>query len=205
MNLVIDRFNYFLFDLDNTLYPEIKYLDEAYLNISKFLENKTSIKSENIYEFLISRFKNKGRCNLFNEMFYHFKIDSIFLDDILTVLRNYKTQNKISLYPNYYDILPIIINNSKKVFVITNGNVIQQKNKVKNIEWNSIDKDLTFIYANQYKCKPSNESFNFIKNQYVLKEDKTIMIGDSTVDEQFAKNCGINFMFTNEFNSIDFF
>ena len=40
MNSLLKSYNYFLFDLDDTLYPELKYLDEAYRNIGKFLEKK---------------------------------------------------------------------------------------------------------------------------------------------------------------------
>ena len=199
MNLFYKKFDYFLFDLDNTLYPEIKYLEKAYQEISQFLEYKTNIDSKKIYDFLLINFKENGRNNLFNKMFLHFDINSAFLNDILNILRSFEPQQKIPLFSTIYNILPNIINQSKKVFVVTNGNIIQQKNKVKNIEWNSLDESLIFIYANEFKKKPSNKCFNYIKNKYLLSKDLTIMIGDSLTDKNFAKNSGISFMFINEF------
>ena len=103
------------------------------------------------------------------------------------------------LFSPIYNILPKIIDQSKMVFVITNGNIIQQKNKVRNIEWNLLDESLIFVYANEFKKKPSNKCFNYIKKKYLLSKDSTIMIGDSLIDKKFAKNSGISFMFINEF------
>lgn len=202
MNSLVGKYDYFLFDLDNTLYSEIRYLDEAYLNISQFLETKTKIKSHRLYDFLLLSFKEKGRTNLFNDMFAHFEIDSKHLKDILKIMRTFKSQKKIPLYSKMYQILPEIINTSKQVFVVTNGNVIQQNNKVKNIEWKSLEKELIFIFANEYERKPSRESFSFIKEKYLIKEKSTIMIGDSIFDKEYAENCKIDFMFVEEFNPL---
>lgn len=200
MHILTREFDYFLFDLDDTLYPEFEYLDEAYLNISKFLETKTSIKYNKIYDFLIFNFNNTGRELLFDKMFFHFKIDPNFINDVLTILRTFVPKKKIALYPNIYKKLAEIINNSKQVFVVTNGNIIQQKNKVNNIEWNLLDKRLTFIYANEYEKKPSNLSFIHIKNKYLITNESSIMIGDSLTDKQYATNSGIDFMYIKKFN-----
>ena len=199
MYILTKEFDYFLFDLDDTLYPEFEYLDEAYLNISKFLETKTHIKSNKIYDFLIFTFKDTGRELLFDKMFSHFKIDPNFINDVLTILRTFKPKKKIALYSNIYKKLADIINNSKQVFVVTNGNVIQQKNKVNNIDWNLLDKRMTFIYADEYRKKPSNLSFKYIKNEYLIKNESSIMIGDSITDKEYAINSAIDFMFVNKF------
>ena len=168
----------------------------------KFLAEKTKIKAHNIYDFLIEGFKENGRINLLDNMFSNFDIDSKFLESVLNIMRTYKAQEKISLYSNIYKLLPVIINNSKQVFIVTNGNVIQQKNKVNNIEWKSLEKELVFIYANEYKKKPSNKSFEFIKENYTIEEELTLMVGDSIFDKEYAENCKIDFMFVEEFNAI---
>ena len=203
MNLLINKYEYFLFDLDDTLYPEIKYLDEAYRNIGKFLEKKTKIEPKSVYNFLMSNFIENGRINLFNNMFSFFDIDIKYLESVLNIMRTYQSQNKIFLYKNIYKSLPFIINNSKLVFVVTNGNVIQQNNKVKNIEWKSLEKKIVFVYANEHKKKPSSKSFCFIKEKYKIEEEFTLMIGDSIVDKEYAENCKIDFMHIKEFNALN--
>ena len=202
MNSLLSKYDFFIFDLDDTLYPEIKYFDEAYKNISEFLAKKTKKKSFRIHKYLIDSFKETGRSKLFDNMFNFFGIDTKFLESILEIMRTYEANTKISLYSNMYTLLPIIINSSKKVFIVTNGNVIQQKNKVNNIEWKSLENELVFIYANEFKKKPSNRSFQYIKKIYTIKEDLTLMVGDSIFDKEYAENCKIDFMFIEEFNAI---
>lgn len=195
MSFVIDNYNFFLFDLDDTIYPEIDYLDEAYKKIAKYLEKETEIESTKIYNFLINEFRKNGRSNLFNKMFKSFNIDFHYLDDMLNIMRTLTVSKKFFLKKNIYHLLSKIISKSQNIFVVTNGNVIQQKNKVRNIDWKNLDDHIVFIYANEFQSKPSTKSFDFIKQKYSLNEDLTIMIGDSFVDKEYANNCKIDFQF----------
>jgi len=183
-----------IFDLDNTLYPENRYLDGAYKNIANFLAQNTSASSEKIYNYLTLQFSESGRHLLFDRLLSNFNIDSNIKPEMIKILRTFKPKSKIKLYSKIYKTLPDLISNSKYSFVITNGNVEQQKNKVRNINWRNINKNLIFIYANQFNKKPSPDSFNFIKKRYFIDPKKTIMIGDSETDKDFAKNCNINFL-----------
>lgn len=199
---IVNNYDYFLFDLDDTLYPEVEYLKGAYDNIAKFLSKKKKLKHELLYQFLIHRFNEEGRDLLFDSLFEKFNIEFNYMTEILQIMRTYTPENKISLYPKTHNKLSYILNQAKKVFVITNGNVVQQKNKVKNIDWNSLEQKIIFIYANEYKKKPSVQSFNSIKMKYNIQESLTIMIGDSFFDKKYAENCGIDFMHIEKFNLI---
>ena len=44
--------------------------------------------------------------------------------------------------------------------------------------------------------------FQYIKKNYTIKEDLTLMVGDSIFDKEYAENCKIDFMFIEEFNAI---
>lgn len=202
MSSPVIKYEYFLFDLDDTLYPEIEYLKGAYTSIASFLSNETNIEQKKIFDFLITGFMERGRELLFDKMFQHFEIELKYMSNILNIMRTYTPRSKISLFHNLYEKLPLILNSAKQVFVVTNGNVIQQKNKVKNIDWRFLDQKIIFIFANEYKRKPFVESFLFIKEKYSIKENSTIMIGDSFFDEKYAKNCKIDFMFVEKFNTI---
>ena len=199
MKLLTQKYKFFIFDLDDTLYPEISYLSEAYYNIALYLEEKESVNSKEIHKYLLAKFKDDGRKSLFDSMLSNFKLSNVFLEDLLHILRTFKPKKKIDLFSKIYKILPAIIKNSNKVFVLTNGNVIQQKNKVRNINWRFNDKHLVFIYANEHKKKPAIDSFNFIKKKYNINNELTIMVGDSVTDKTFADNCNIRFMCADDF------
>jgi len=202
MYLLNKNYHTFIFDLDDTLYSEIIYLDASYKRIGEFLSVQVNIDAFLIYQFLINEFKHNGRKKLFDKMFDFFSIDYKFLPKILNIMRTIKVDGKIYLNKEMYNILPKIINDSNYVFVVTNGNVIQQKNKVKNIEWLFLDSSIIFVYANAYEKKPSNSSFVFIKNKYQIDESSTIMIGDSRHDSEYAKNSKIDFLDIKSFKKL---
>ena len=181
-----------IFDLDNTLYPENRYLDGVYKNIANFLAQNNSVSSEKIYNYLTLQFSESGRHLLFDRLLSNFNIDSNIKPEMIKILRTFKPKSKIKLYSKIYKTLPDLISNSKYSFVITNGNVEQQKNKVRNINWRNINKNLIFIYANQFNKKPSPDSFNFIKKKYFIDPKKTIMIGDSDTDKNFTQKIVIS-------------
>tara|TARA_X000000950_G_scaffold62187_1_gene75902 strand:- start:3381 stop:3983 length:603 start_codon:yes stop_codon:yes gene_type:complete len=189
-------YNYsnYIFDFDNTLFHEIDYLKIGYLKISKFLESNSDLKSNQIYDFLYLTFLNEGRKNLFNKLFTKFNINPNKLNSILEILRSFESERKFNLYPKSYKILKKLIELNKLIFIITNGNQVQQNNKIKMTNWMYIKHNLKFILANDFEKKPSNLSFKYIEEKFSLKLNKTIMIGDSSIDEEFALNCGIDFI-----------
>ena len=70
------------------------------------------------------------------------------------------------------DLMTNLRNQGINLYIITNGNPIQQKNKVKHINWHGMVDNITFIYANEYMPKPDPTSFQQTKIQnlgYIAK------------------------------------
>ena len=82
----------------------------------------------------------------------------------------------------------------KQIFIVTNGNVIQQKNKIKNIEFGGLLDHIQVIYADEIKPKPDPEAFFYLQKKYRVSPERIVMIGDSTTDESFAAAAGIDFI-----------
>jgi HAD superfamily hydrolase (TIGR01549 family) len=80
--------------------------------------------------------------------------------------------------------------------VITNGNPQQQKNKIKQINWQGLDSKIRFILANEFIPKPNPGSFKET-NIKQTELSQTVYIGDSNTDEEFAANIGIAFIHIN--------
>jgi putative hydrolase of the HAD superfamily len=178
-----------IFDLDNTIYNERKFLFTAYQNVSKQLAKNYACSEEDTFNFLISTFNLSGRYKVFDKLQGHLKIkDQMFLSTCLTVLRTTVVFPKID--PYIYFIKYLKARKSDPIIIITNGNPEQQKNKVKSINWRT--GKLKVIYSNLHMPKPSPESFFYLKEEYLLK--RPIYIGDSPDDLFFAKNCGIDFI-----------
>jgi len=187
------KFNHYIFDLDNTLIKETDYLFQAYKKIALDISENINVDSNEIENFLKKNFIENGRKNLFDKMLEHFEIKKFSIIDCLNILRNFNPC-EISLFPELTKLLKHLSKN-KDIIVLTNGNTIQQKNKVKNINWLNLYDKINFFYANDYQPKPSKKSFTVIEKKINIKNRKsTVMIGDSLSDKYFAKNCNISFV-----------
>ncbi|MEZ8018142.1 HAD family hydrolase [Vibrio splendidus] len=179
-----------VFDLDNTLFDESTYLFSRYKHICNSIY-KSKCESDQAYDYLVSEFRKVGRGRLFNKLLNKFpsKFDMKYL---LSVFRDSELNESLNFYPWFYDFLekaPMEF----QVKIITNGNVKQQKNKIKSLLRTVENYEIPFvvIYANESRPKPSTESFLKLS----LPKSKVLYIGDSVTDMEFAENLGISFMY----------
>ncbi len=182
-----------IFDLDDTLYSEKYYLFSAYKVIGKFVYSKYDLNEDLVVNYLISEFKKKGRNKLFNYLISEFKLEESDLKIFLEILRNHKMNNKLFLFNEMEKLLSYLNYHGIPIFLLTNGNVEQQKNKIDQINWNGI-KFKEFIFANLLIPKPSPESLKYIINKYNFSSKNMIFIGDSIIDKQCAKYANVPFV-----------
>jgi HAD superfamily hydrolase (TIGR01549 family) len=219
---IFQDYNVVLFDLDDTLYPEIEYLKAAFAAIGQFFEKEYALNTRKVEDFLTTTFTKQGRKNLFNHCFHHFKeeiqgkkhentdlsrdyregvlLENIFVEQCLNILRTLEIAEKIRFYPFVYKIIPQLIKQEKQIFIITNGNTTQQKNKVKHLQWNGMDASITIIFANQFAPKPSPKVFtDFLEPNFSLKNKSILFVGDAETDAEFSRNIGVDFLHVDYF------
>ena len=188
-------FDLVMFDLDDTLYDEKKYLFSAYEKISIYIaENNPGVKMNSLLLYFKSEFIKNGRSNLFDKVTKKFKV-TFSIKHCLLLMRNVSLEVKLPLFKNSFDLLSNAILKSN-ICVVTNGNPLQQKNKVNLIDWKGLDKKIKFYYANEVEPKPSKKIFaDIIQHDYNIKINRVLMIGDSITDYNFSKAIGCNFIY----------
>jgi HAD superfamily hydrolase (TIGR01549 family) len=182
-----------VFDLDNTLYKETDYLFSAYRELAKKCALRDEVNEETLYEFLVKRFRESGRGGLFDSMVEKFQLKHTELIDCLSVLRQHKLSQKIKLISPAKELMSAQISAGKKVCVLTNGNPEQQRNKVRQIDWEGMDSDIHFVYANEIEKKPSPAGLIHISEMMNVTPAQMLMIGDSQEDRESAENAGVAF------------
>jgi putative hydrolase of the HAD superfamily len=177
-----------IFDLDNTIFDENIFLHQGYFRISHFLNSRYGIDANEVLNFLWSSFLNGSRSNLFNKMLVHFNLEKmISIENLLAVFRNMENQ-KLAILEYFQDFLLRNID----FYVITNGNLLQQSSKFMALGLHKYSQCLEVIYAESFASKPKVDSYHFLQTKRVL--NKPIYIGDSGIDEEFARNCSIEFL-----------
>lgn len=192
MNLVKSYKN-FIFDLDDTIYDEKAYLFPCYQEIAMYLHEKLGSNQFVIYEFLEKTFLQQGRTSLFNHLVNEFSIPESEIDQFLEIMRTIRLKNRLEPFSAVKDLLCQLSKSDKRLFVITNGNPQQQKNKVAQIKWYNLSNQITFVYANEHRKKPAASAFE-ATNIQANELAQTVMIGDSETDFLFAENVGIDFL-----------
>lgn len=199
-----DKFHAVIFDLDNTIYPELSYLERAY----KFIANNIAIKNnkdenfaKRVCDYLYETFINYGRENLYQKLTEKFSFSCYNLQDFLHDLHNVPVkENEISIYSNIQDVIEYLIMKKKRLIVLTNGNVIQQNNKFRAL--NILGKEkIEICYASSLGItfqKPDPFFIHKILSKNNILYNEAIFIGDSLTDLQTAKNAGIMFMNVNK-------
>ena len=176
-----------LFDLDNTIYPEIFFLEKVYKEISLEYNYETS---KEVYDYLIKTFKNEGRRNIFNEMLSRFHNKDLDINKCLKIMRSYVCYDCISPFEWFLEFSRNVDKNF--IFrILTNGNPDQQKNKILSINFPFNRNKLELVYANKIKQKPHTEAFYSFQDHELFHNP--IYIGDSNIDKKFCENLSIEF------------
>jgi len=178
-----------LFDLDNTIFEEKIFLFRAYRYITINIANPRS--QEGMFEFLKSTFSQNGRGELFNKLVAAYNQQNFTVERCLQLLRSYKCDKCIEPYPWFKNFLNRI-DAKFELYIITNGNVMQQKNKIASINFPLNIKNIKVVFANQFTPKPSIDSYTHLKKYQNMTNP--LYVGDSATDKIFSERAGIEFL-----------
>lgn len=187
------EYQVYIFDLDDTIYDETQYLFAAYKEIANYTASIVGGDMVSYEHFLIKTFKTEGRVKLFDKFRVHFNLEKkIALNDLLYILKHVD----VPLYANekIKNLINQLIYNQKKIYILTNGNIIQQQNKIQHLDIYKFLSHICIIYANKYFPKPSPVCINMILEKEDICSSDVIMIGDSSTDNETALNAGVDFI-----------
>lgn len=177
-----------IFDLDDTIFPEISFLENRY----KYLCKKVFSNDWEVpYEFLLNEFASHGRSSLFDKFVAHFNLPHA-VEDILGIFRCYENTSDSFLMPYpWFQKLSDRLNHRFPLLIITNGNKDQQKRKIKELNLVELFPKIHCVYADEYGGKPGVEPFRALAEKVALHDP--LYIGDSEVDRVFCEKCKIEF------------
>lgn len=185
----------YIFELDNVLYPEKDYLLQVYYLFATFLEfTETFPPAGELTSFFKTSFQHHGKENIFNRAQKFFSINEKYRVNFERLHSTAQLPLKLLLYNEMLKLLQNLVINRKQIFIVTNGNLQQQLNKLKQVEWNGLEGYLTVYFSEEIKPKPSPEILLFVMKQHHLELEDIQVIGNSKIDENFALACGVDYL-----------
>lgn len=114
-----------VFDLDDTLYPEITFVISGFKSVATFLNASYGVDEKAALALMIEELK-KGRGKIFDDLLKAFSIFSkILVKKCLSIYRSHKPN--ISLYPDAARCLKRF--KDTPLYIVTDGNKLVQHNK----------------------------------------------------------------------------
>jgi len=178
------------YDLDNTLYPQIIDVEQR---IDYCIKKSPFSSTKSIKRFWKKEWLKNGhkKNDLIDSIIEKFSLN-LNKEEVVYAYRTYRTN--LFLAKEIVDLLEKIRNQGIKQFVITNGNLLIQSNKIDSLQLSRYFDEI-IIAIDEY-AKPSVYWFNELINKYNFKPEECISVGDWYAIDGFAsQSAGITFIY----------
>jgi phosphoglycolate phosphatase-like HAD superfamily hydrolase len=189
----------FIFELDNVLYPQKDYLYQVYYLFANLLEYTDLVDARETTSLMTGTYVSEGAHAVFNRVVEKFPIakkHKVAFDNLLITA---KLPLKLLLYQNMLSLLQEVVVDRKKLFIVTNGNVEQQVNKIKQMEWHGLEKYLTCYFTEETVPKPEPDVIVLLMQEHNLQRRDIVMIENSDTDRLCAQAVGIDYFNVDKF------
>ncbi len=178
-----------IFDLDNTLYDEMEFFKIAYRNIAKYLSEKYSINSEEIYNRLIDILRQEDPTfPIFDRLFKLYDIPKQKeISNILEIF--YNSTEGLHLYEHAIEILKEL-SQKYDLILMTDGNPRLQNRKIKELGIEDFFEEVILVdeaYGKVHR-KPSPVPLISITQEFDVNSSEVVFIGDNIFKDFISPN-----------------
>ena len=182
----------FIFELDNVIYPEKDYLLQVYYLFAQFMEYGEQLNATDVLNYMRQTFLEEGANGVFDKTAARFNIDEKYRVNFEMLLFSVRLPLKLLIFSDVLTFLQTIVLERKQIFLLVSGNPGMQLNKIKQTEWNGLEKYLTVYFTEE--LDPALNPFEFIAEKHQLKKADMLMIGKSGTIKASAENVKICYL-----------
>jgi len=166
-----------IFDLDDTLYPEIQFVYSGFNTVANWVETQFGLDSELVYREFIGIFKNGDKSKVFNVWL---KKNNLDLHLVKTFIKIYRAhQPAISLHSGMEDLLQTLCNDYL-LGIVSDGYLDVQRKKIKSLEIEKYFMAITLSdkFGRKY-WKPSIKPFEDVLDSLAVSSSKSVYVADN--------------------------
>ncbi|MBX7045907.1 MAG: HAD family hydrolase [Ignavibacteria bacterium] len=197
------------FDLDDTLYSHWEYEKILFDTIAKSIEYKFGFEKEKVFAEMQKLFDAKDFDRLFDKAVINSKYelpeewDEFVTNKILPFYRNHKPDSKLKPFEWVNVLLSQIREKGYKLVLITNGGAKIQRNKIELLNLsNHFDKIYISDEFNPPMRKPDLKIFEKVLEDFNIKANEMIYIGDSMEKDGACEKLGIKFLLFSDYKKL---
>ncbi|MDF2189672.1 HAD family hydrolase [Paraflavitalea sp. CAU 1676] len=178
MQIEIKPNSFFVFDLDDTLYPEIEFLRSGFRVIARQLEQRTGT---NVYEEMWVRYRAGENVFAWIAGQYQDQWPGLTVAQLLKIYREHEPEIQLRL--GAIDLLNRLAAMKVPAGLITDGRSITQRNKLKALYLHDYFTD-TIISEEFGSEKPAERNYRYFEEKYPGRQ--FTYIGDNTTKDFLA-------------------
>lgn len=169
-----------LFDLDDTLYREYDFVEQAFRHVAEYLV-KTGVRqtSDTLTCQMMERMKKEGRGKIFDWLCVQYDLD-IPVQELVQIYR--ETKPVLALYPDGEEILAWLKKERIKTGLITDGNASVQHCKIQALD---LDRRMDVVLATYDLglTKPEPEVYAYCLDKLNCGPKEAVYIGDNPLKD----------------------
>jgi hypothetical protein len=182
----------FIFELDDVIYPEKDYLLQVYYLFAQFMEYGAQLNAADVLKFMQDTYAEEGVLDIFAKTAAKFSIEEQYKVNFDMLLHSVRLPLKLLIFDKILKFLQEIVVERKQIFLLVDGNPAMQLNKIKQMEWNGLEKHLT-VYFTEELVEVSNP-LEFIVEKHQLESAATVLVGRSELFRAAAANVKICYL-----------
>lgn len=165
-----------VFDLDDTLYPEISYAEDGFRKAAAILENLYGVK--NAYQKIRTLF-DEDRMGVFDRLCSSESLPEKAVEDAVDTYRKNQPE-KLEFYPKTKDVLQYLRQNGFKTGVITDGRPFSQRAKIRALGAEAYFDAIivTDEIGREYR-KPHPRAFEEMARKLNVRTEEMMYVGDN--------------------------
>lgn len=187
---------FFIFELDNVIYPEKDYLLQVYYLFAQFIEYGEQISATDILKYMQDYYLEHGDKDIFEKTAAKFSIHEKYKVNFDMLLHSVRLPLKLLIYNEVSALMQAIVLERKKIFLFVQGNPAMQLNKIKQTEWKGLEQYLTVFFTEEFE--PENDALKLIIEQHQLDRAKVLIIGNTTFAETSSRVNDVDYLNVNE-------
>jgi hypothetical protein len=144
--------------------------------------------------FISKRYELHGNTGMFDEIAVTFGVDKKYEENLALLFKTAKLPLKLLLFKESLALLQELVINRKQLFILTAGTPEQQLNKIKQTEWNGLDKYLKVYFKNEFMGLSAGSAMLFLLKENDLNKDEAVFVGSDNSNDNIADLGGVDFL-----------
>ena len=204
---IVDKYiELIIFDLDNTLYSEWDYINLACKEFLEMESQFSEIQIQLILKKLKFYYRENGNYGIFDTLEEIVSNEQFNKKHATLSLKHFRyflqkdSQKEIKIVPEALQLLKTCKEKDIPILLVTDGNIDQQKNKIKNLRLRNFICDRHIYFGDEFGGKDSEKFTKYLleetewSNFFKAKSDKVMVVGDSKHDKFLSNNLKCWFM-----------